>query len=56
MFNEISRYADMVNPYVVKERDGFSFISNPEDFERAIESLKNHVDSRVSKIELYFDN
>lgn len=48
-------YADLVEPYATTEREGYTFLRNPEDFRIAVTELKAHASDRAAAVETYLN-
>jgi len=49
-------YADLVEPYAISEREGYTFLRRPADFYLAIENLKQHASDRADAVTDYLNN
>jgi spore coat protein CotH len=48
-------YAALIEYYATSERDGYSFLRDPEEFYQAIEELKEHASARATAVEEYLN-
>lgn len=46
-------YKALVEPYATSEREGYSFLRNPGEFDQAIDQLKEHANDRATAVEVY---
>lgn len=49
------RYASLINDYATTEQRGYSFLSNSNEFQQAISTLKSHAASRKQAIQNYLN-
>jgi len=48
-------YAALIEPYATTERDGFTYLTGPNDFASAVNTLKSHAASRATAVTTYLN-
>ncbi len=56
MTDKYSAYYELLKEYAYAEETGYTYIQSDSDFDQAVDSLKNHVQSRNDAVNTYQDN
>ena len=56
MTETYKEYYDLIKEYAYNEVEGYSFIRSNSEFDKGVETLINHTESRLEAVKSYLDN